>query len=38
MENMGKMENKADKGKHKIKQSEEKQEKNVRKLYIGNRC
>ena len=30
------MENKADKGKHKIKQSEQKQEKNVSKLYIGN--
>ena len=30
------MDNKADKGKHKIKQSEQKQEKNVSKLYIGN--
>ena len=30
------MENKADKGKHKIKQSEQKQEKNVSKLYIEN--
>ena len=30
------MENKADKGKHKIKQSEQKQEKNVSKLYKGN--
>ena len=30
------MENKTDKGKHKIKQSEQKQEKNVGKLYIGN--
>ena len=32
----GNMENKPDKGKHKIKQPEQKQEKNVRKLYIGN--
>ena len=38
MENVEKMENKADKGKHEIKQSKEKQEKNVSKLYIGNRC
>ena len=30
------MENKADKGKHKIKQSEQNQEKNMSKLYIGN--
>ena len=30
------MENKADKDKHKISQSEQKQEKNVSKLYIGN--
>ena len=30
------MENKVDKGKHKIKQSEQKQEKNVSKLHIGN--
>ena len=30
------IENKADKNKHKIKQSEQKQEKNVSKLYIGN--
>ena len=30
------MENKADKGKHKIKQSNQKQEKNASKLYIGN--
>ena len=30
------LENKSDKGKHKIKQSEQKQEKNVSKLYIGN--
>ena len=28
--------NKADKGKHEIKQSEQKQEKNVSKLYTGN--
>ena len=30
------IENKADKRKHKIKQSKQKQEKNVSKLYIGN--
>ena len=30
------MENKAGKGEHKIKQSEQKQEKNVSKLHIGN--
>ena len=30
------MENKADEGKHKIKEPEQKQEKNVSKLYIGN--
>ena len=30
------MENKADKGKHKMKQSEQNQEKNMSKLYIGN--
>ena len=30
------MENKADKGKYKIKQSDQKQEKNVSKLYVGN--
>ena len=30
------MENKPDKGKHKIKQFEQKQEKNVKKLHIGN--
>ena len=30
------MENKVDKVKHKISQSEQKQEKNVSKLYIGN--
>ena len=30
------IENKADKRKHKIKQSEQKQEKNVSKSYIGN--
>ena len=30
------MENKADKGKHKIRQSEKRQEKNVSNLYIGN--
>ena len=30
------MENKADKNKHKISQSEQKQEKNAGKLYIGN--
>ena len=30
------MENKSDKGKHKISQSEQKSEKNVSKLYIGN--
>ena len=30
------MENKADKGKHKIEQSEQKQEKNLSKLYLGN--
>ena len=30
------IENKPDKGKHKIKQPEQKQEKNVSKLYIGN--
>ena len=30
------MDIKADKGKHKIKQSEQKQENNVSKLYVGN--
>ena len=30
------MEYKADKGKHKTKQSEQKQEKNVSNFYIGN--
>ena len=30
------MENKADEGKHKIKEPEQKQEKSVSKLYIGN--